>query len=151
MPRLVAVADNLHQKRVVDDQEFGWLLSDIDEYNEHVSETKVSLLESVGRQRLKEEEEERDKRKALRSSGDPLLDPDDVLADAVDPDMGEYPDMQDEGEGEAADEEEKGPDLLLREAAHIVADMAGLQSDLNLLDQQFAQLNAQTTKDPKLN
>jgi carboxyl-terminal processing protease len=151
LSRLVAVADNLHQKRVVDDQEFGWLLSDIDEYNEHVSETKVSLLESVGRQRLKEEEEERDKRKALRSSGDPLLAPDDVLADAVDPDMGEYPDMQDEGEGEAEDEEEKGPDLLLREAAHIVADMAGLQSDLNLLNQQFAQLSAQAAEDPKLN
>jgi carboxyl-terminal processing protease len=150
LSRVVAVADNLHQKRVVDDQEFGWLLSDIDEYNEHVSETKVSLLESVGRQRMKEEEEERDKRKALRSSGDPLLDPDDVLADTIDPDMGEYPDMQEE-ESDAGDEEEKGPDLLLREAAHIVADMAGLQSDLELLDQQFAQLNAQTTKDPKLN
>jgi carboxyl-terminal processing protease len=156
LSRVVAVADSLHQKRVIDDQEFGWLLSDIDDYNEHVKETQVSLLESVGRQRLKEEEEEREKRKSLRSSGAPLLDEDDVLADTVDPDLGEYPDMQEandeDGAEEEEEEEEQGPDLLLREAARIVADMVELQSDMGLLEQHFAQLSAQTPEeDSKLN
>jgi carboxyl-terminal processing protease len=153
LSQLVAVADNLHQKRVIEDQEFAWLLSDIDEYNEHVKETQVSLLESVGRQELKEEEEEREKRDALRSSEAPLLAEDDVLADTVDPDLGEYPDMQEaNGDGEDEEEEEQGPDLLLREAARIVADMSGLQSDMGLLEQHLAQLSAQTSEeDAKLN
>jgi carboxyl-terminal processing protease len=152
LSRLVAVADSLHQKRVVEDQEFGWLLSDIDDYNDHVKETRVSLLESVGREKLKEEEEEREKRKALRSSEAPLLAEDDVLADTVDPDMGEYPDMQESNGDDEDEDKDEGPDLLLREAARIVADMAGLQSDMGLLEQHFAQLSAQTAdEDSKLN
>jgi carboxyl-terminal processing protease len=151
LSRLVAVADSLYQKRVVDDQEFGWLLSDIDDFNEHASETRVSLLESVGRQKLKEEEDEREKRKALRSSEDPLLSDDDVLADTVDPDLGEYPDMQEEEDSEADEDEDQGPDLLLREAARIVADMSELQSDMGLLEQHFAQLSDQAPKDTQLN
>ena len=152
LSRLVAVADSLHQKRVIEDQEFGWLLSDIDDYNEHVKETRVSLLESVGREKLKEEEDEREKRKALRSSEAPLLAEDDVLADTVDPDMGEYPDMQESNGDDEDEDKDEGPDLLLREAARIVADMAGLQSDMGLLEQHFAQLSAQTAeKDSKLN
>ena len=162
LSRLVAVADSLYQKRVVDDQEFSWLMSDIDDYNEHASEIQVSLLESVGRQKMTEEEEKREKRKALRSSGAPLLDEDNVLADTVDPHRGEYPDMQ-EGEEEAAEAEEgeeaeddqededEGPDLLLREATRIVADMANLQSDTGLLEQHFVQLGDQPSEDPKLN
>jgi hypothetical protein len=122
----------------------------------------VSLLESVGRQKMTEEEEKREKRKALRSSGAPLLDEDNVLADTVDPHRGEYPDMQ-EGEEEAAEAEEgeeaeddqededEGPDLLLREATRIVADMANLQSDTGLLEQHFVQLGDQPSEDPKLN
>jgi carboxyl-terminal processing protease len=152
LSRVVAVADSLYQKRVIEDQEFGWLLSDIDDYNEHVKETRVSLLESVGRQKLKEEEDEREKRKALRSTEAPLLAEDDVLADTVDPDMGEYPDMQESNGDDEDEEQDEGPDLLLREAARIVADMAGLQSDMGLLEQHFAQLSAQTPKeDAKLN
>jgi carboxyl-terminal processing protease len=151
LSRLVAVADSLYQKRVVDNQEFDWLLSDIDDFNEHASETRVSLLESVGREKLKEDEDEREKRKALRSSEDPLLSDDDVLADTVDPDMGEYPDMQEEDDSEASEEEDPGPDLLLREAARIVADMSELQSDMGLLEQHFAQLSDQSPKDSQLN
>jgi carboxyl-terminal processing protease len=162
LSRLVAVADSLYQKRVVDDQEFSWLMSDIDDYNEHASEIQVSLLESVGRQKMTEEEEKREKRKALRSSGAPLLDEDNVLADTVDPHRGEYPDMQ-EGEEEAAEAEEgeeaeddqededEGPDLLLREATRIVADMANLQSDTGLLEQHFVQLGDQPSEDTNLN
>jgi carboxyl-terminal processing protease len=139
LSRLVAVADNRYQGRVVDDREFGWLRSDIDSYNEHASENSVSLLESVGRQKMKEDENKKAERKALRGSEGPLLAEDTIVSDPnLDP--GELAD-EDEGaeEGEAA-EEEQGPDLLLREAARIVADMIELESDLELLERQFAQL-----------
>ena len=36
----------------------------------------------------------------------------------------------------AEEEEDEGPDFLLRESAHIVADMAELGADINLLKQQ---------------
>ncbi|MCH8227158.1 MAG: carboxy terminal-processing peptidase, partial [Proteobacteria bacterium] len=54
MSHMVAVADSRYQVRIVEDQEFSWLLSDIDDYNLHSKEKKVSLLESVGRQKMAE-------------------------------------------------------------------------------------------------
>ena len=44
-------------------------------------------------------------------------------------------------------EEEEGPDLLLREAARIVADMFELGSDMELLERQFVQLSEKTLED----
>jgi carboxyl-terminal processing protease len=150
LSRLVAVADNRHQGRLHEDPEFGWLLSDIEDYNEHADETRVSLLESVGREKLKEAEDKRAQRKAERASGDPLLASGDVLGEASEPGLEDYPDA-DGGDDAAADEEEdEGPDLLLRETARIVADMLELGSDLDLLDRQFAQLAAKTKESPQL-
>jgi len=40
---------------------------------------------------------------------------------------------------------------LLREAARIVADMAELGSDLELLEHQFSQLNAEVPDHQKIN
>jgi len=142
--QLVAVADSRYQGRIVEDKEFDWLQSDIEEFNMHSKETSVSLLESVGREKIKESEAKKAERKAQREAGGPLLEEDSVLAETVNPDLGEYPDMQDEAEatGDEEDEEEQdeGPDLLLREAARIMADMVELE-DLELLERQFAQLN----------
>jgi carboxyl-terminal processing protease len=150
LSRLVAVADNRHQGRLHEDPEFGWLLSDIEDYNEHADETRVSLLESVGREKLKEAEDKRAQRKAERASGDPLLASGDVLGEASEPGLEDYPDA-DGGDDAAADEEEdEGPDLLLRETARIVADMLELGSDLDLLDRQFAQIAAKTKETPQL-
>ena len=142
LSRLVAVADSRYQGRMVENEEFAWLLSDISEFNEHADETRVSLLESVGRQEMKEAEEKRAQRKAQRATTGPLLAADDILAESVDPDLGAYPD--EEQDAAAEDEEEEGPDLLLREAARIVSDMAVLESDIELLERQFAQINAKT-------
>ena len=41
----------------MEDEEFGWLMSDIESYNEHANETSVSLLESKGRELIKEDED----------------------------------------------------------------------------------------------
>ena len=148
LSRLVAVADNRYQGRIGGNEEFTWLLSDISEFNEHAKEKSVSLLESVGRQELKEAEEKQAQRKAQRETGGPLLAADDILAESIDPETGEFPDTEDAEA--AAEEEEEGPDLLLREAARIVADMVVLESDIDLLERQFAQLSAKPHDDPKL-
>jgi carboxyl-terminal processing protease len=148
LSRLVAVADNRYQGRIGENEEFAWLLSDISEFNEHAEEKSVSLLETVGRQELKEAEEKQARRKAQRETGGPLLAADDILADAIDPETGEYPDTEDAEVAE--DEAEEGPDLLLREAARVVADVVVLESDIELLERQFAQLSAKPHDDPKL-
>ncbi|NIQ96535.1 MAG: hypothetical protein GWN87_21835, partial [Desulfuromonadales bacterium] len=72
LSRLVAVADNRHQGRLSTDQEFTWLMNDIQDYNRHAEETEISLLESVGRQKMEEAKEKKAKRKAQSASGAPL-------------------------------------------------------------------------------
>ena len=47
--------------------------------------------------------------------------------------------------------EEEGPDLLLRETARIVGDVVELESDLQLLDLKFSQLNVKDPAAPQLN
>lgn len=153
LSRLVAVADNRYQERMVSDQEFGWLLSDIDDFNEHLDETQVSLLESTARKEMEESEAKRAERKAARGDSGPLVNADDVLAASLDPEGGEFDEEAVEPEGaEGAEEEDEGPDLLLREAARIVADMVELQADMDLLERQFARITAKTAEgDPQLN
>jgi carboxyl-terminal processing protease len=150
LDHLVAVADNRYQERIVGNQEFDWLQSDIDSYNERESETRVSLLESVGREKMKEEEARKAKRKELRENGTPLLESGSV-ANGMDPHRGEYPDMAEDAETEDEEDADRGPDLLLREAAHVVADMIELESDLELLERQFAQLPEEARKKHEIN
>jgi carboxyl-terminal processing protease len=151
--QVVAVADSRYQGRIIGDREFGWLQSDIDVYNERSNETRISLLESVGREKMKEDEAKKAERKALQEAGKPLLE-EGVVAD-INPEMGEYPDMAEDSEdSEEADDDEEaddGPDLLLRESARIVADMIELESDLELLQRQFTQLPEDTPEDHKIN
>jgi carboxyl-terminal processing protease len=151
--QVVAVADSRYQGRIIGDREFGWLQSDIDVYNERSNETRISLLESVGREKMKEDEAKKAERKALQEAGKPLLE-EGVVAD-INPEMGEYPDMAEDSEdSEEADDDEEaddGPDLLLRESARIVADMIELESDLELLQRQFTQLPEDKPEDHKIN
>ena len=150
LSQLVAVADNRYQARIIDDEEFGWLKSDIDHYNERAAETSVSLLESVGRQRMKEEEEKKAERKAKQEASGPLLAEGGALV-APDPELGDVDDVDSAtGEDDAEEEDEKGPDLLLRETARIVADMVELESDLELLKQKFAQLDEDAPEQPQI-
>ena len=62
-----------------------------------------------------------------------------VNAPELDPELADFD--EEEAEAEEEEEEEAGPDLLLRETARIVADMVELESDLDLLKRQFAQLD----------
>ena len=138
LSQLVAVADSRYRDRILDDEEFGWLRSDIDSYNEHANETSVSLLESKGRELIKEDEERKAERKAKQNAaGGPLLDEENEVL-AQNPELGDFTEDDESSEEE---EEEEGPDLFLREASRIVSDMVELQSDLDLLKSQFAQID----------
>ena len=152
---MVAVTDNRYQGRIGDNEEFSWLLSDITEYNVQADEKSVSLLESVGREKLTEAEAKRAERKAKRESLDPLLNEDSVLAVSpnpeVDADLEDAEEVAAQDEEDEEEEEDEGPDLLLREAARIVADMAELESDLELLEHQFSQLNSDGPGPGKIN
>ena len=153
LSHMVAVADSRYQVRIVEDQEFSWLLSDIDDYNLHSKEKKVSLLESVGRQKMAEEQTKRAQRKAKRNTLDSVGSDENVLADAsiavtsiVD---GSDDEVGDDEMGD--DEEESRPDFLLRETAWIVADIAELESNQELLERRFSQLNAAAGEHQKIN
>ena len=153
LSRMAAVTDSRYQGRIGDNEEFSWLLNDINEYNVHAGEKSVSLLESVGREKMTEAEAKRTERKAKRDGLDPLLSEESVLAVSPNPE-GEA-DLEDTADaaadGEEEEEEDEGPDLLLREAARIVADMAELGSDVELLEHQFSQLNAEVPDHQKIN
>lgn len=153
LSHMVAVADSRYQVRIVEDQEFSWLLSDIDDYNLHSKEKKVSLLESVGRQKMAEEQTKRAQRKAKRNTLDSVGSDENVLADAsiavtsiVD---GSDDEVGDDEMGD--DEEESRPDFLLLETARIVVDIAELESNQELLERRFSQLNAAAGEHQKIN
>ena len=159
---MVAVADNRYQSRIGENQEFGWLLTDIDDYNVHSKEKKVSLLESVGREKMAEDEARRAERKAERSLLDPALSDENALAETSSPETSDDSvDAIAEGDteegdnavadGEEEEEEEEGPDFLLRETARIVADIAELDSNQELLERRFTQLNAEVQEQQKIN
>jgi len=146
LSRLVAVASSRYQDRMHHDEEFNWLLADIDEYNKKSGETRVSLLESVAREEMAEEKAKRDKRKSEKEGSDPLVKSDDVLVEENFDEFSEAP-----AADEDTEESEEGPDLLLREAARIVGDVTELESDMDLLDRKFSQLSAKQQATPKLN
>ena len=158
---MVAVADNRYQGRIGENQEFGWLLTDIDDYNVHSKEKKVSLLESVGREKMAEDEARRAERKAERSLLDPALSDENALAETSSPETSDDSvDAIAEGDAEEGDnavadgeeeEEEEGPDFLLRETARIVADIAELDSNQELLERRFTQLNAENQEPQTIN
>ena len=137
LSQLAAVADFRYQGRVAGDEEFAWLLSDIAEFNSHKDDTEVSLLEETRRAEIDQREAKRKEREA--NGNGPLVKEDDVLAEAEAANI-------DEGDDPAAsdEEEDEGPDLLLRESARIVRDIVELDGDHQLLATQFSQLSAKT-------
>ena len=152
LSRMVAVANSRYQARIVEDQEFSWLLSDIEDYMLHSKEKKVSLLESVGRQKMAEGETRRAERKAKRDALDSVWSDENMLAEASITDASdESVDSDTPGDVEVGDEEEIRPDFLLRETARIVADVAELESNQELLERRFSQLNAAAEEHQKIN
>ena len=148
LSRVIAVAKSRYQKRIKGEEEFKWLLDDIKEYNAKSGKTRVSLLESTARAEMAEEKAKRDKRKAEKKNADPLVKSDDVLAEEDEDEYGDDAAAAAKAEANAA---KQGPDLLLRETARIVGDVSELESNLDLLNLQFSQLNAKQEATPKLN
>jgi len=72
------------------------------------------------------------------------------MSESPNPELGT--ELRDDDEtDEEVDEVDEGPDLLLREAARIVADQAELESNLELLENQFTQLSVQENENDVIN
>lgn len=146
LSQLAAVAGDRFATRMHADEEFDWLMSDIDEFNRKSGRTSVSLLESSARQEMEQAEAKRQQRKDKLNGASPLVNSDDVLIED-DPES-----FEDETavaqESSTADE---GPDLLLRETARIVVDAAELAADRDLLNRQFTQIHKSEPSAPQLN
>jgi len=138
LDRMVAVADFRYQDRIEDDQEFNWLLSDVEEFNLTKDKTEISLLETTRREEMDEDEAKREARKAAQEDNGPLLEESDTLADGGEPAEATVDD-DDDATGEEEEEDDR-PDLLLRESARIVGDMIELGSDEPALARQFSLL-----------
>jgi carboxyl-terminal processing protease len=142
MGQMMAVADFRYQGRIADNQEFGWLLSDVEEFNQNKDKKEISLLESARREELDKDKAKREARKAALGENGPLLEDSDALVDAGAPPEATIDDS-DEADSEE-DEDDDRPDLLLRESARIVGDMIELNGDVSALARQFSQLNKAT-------
>jgi len=137
LDRMVAVADFRYQDRIANNQEFGWLISDVEEFNLNKDKKEISLLESTRREEMEKNEAKREARKAARDSNGPLLEESDALAAT-----GVPVEATADGEDDASEEEEDDdrPDLLLRESARIVGDMIELGIDEPTLAHHFSLL-----------
>ncbi len=138
LDRMVAVADFRYQDRIIDNQEFGWLISDVEEFNLNKDKKEISLLESTRREEMDEDEAKREARKAARENNGPLVEESDALAGVGEPVEATVDDDDDEATEEEEDDDR--PDLLLRESARIVGDMIELNSDEPTLARQFSLL-----------
>jgi carboxyl-terminal processing protease len=134
MYRMVAVADFRYQDRIADNQEFKWLMSDVEEFNLNKDKKVISLLESERRDEKDKIEAKRKARKAARDDNGPLLEESDALIVVGEP-IEATIDTDD-----SDDEDDDRPDLLLRESARIVGDMIELGGDEPTLALQFSLL-----------
>jgi len=142
--KIVAVSNARFQQRIVNDKEFGWLQSDVEEFNDNKDKKDISLLESVRREQMEKDKAKRAARKAERDDNGPLFEPTDALATSSQP-VQATADNEDE---DAADKEKDDrPDLLLRESAQIVSDMIELEHDKPLLARQFSLLSKDQASD----
>ena len=133
----MAVADFRYANRIVDNQEFGWLISDVNEFNLNKDKKEISLLESVRRTEMDEDDAKRKARKEAREDNGPLLEESDALADAGEP----VEATVDEGDEATEEEDDDRPDLLLRESARIVGDMVEFDGDMSALAIQFSMIH----------
>jgi carboxyl-terminal processing protease len=143
LDRMAAVADFRYHDRIAHDQEFAWLLSDVEEFNLNKDKKEISLLETTRREEIEKDEAKRAARKAAQSDNGPLLQDSDTLVAAADA-LGT--EEAEAGDGAEEDEDDR-PDLLLRESARIVRDMIELGNDEPALARQFSLLNKTETHD----
>ncbi len=140
LDRMVAVADFRYQDRITGNQEFTWLLSDVEEFNLNKDKKEISLLETMRREEMKKDEAKREARKAAEDDQGPLLEETDTLADADEPVAVTADDEAEATVDAEEDEDDDRPDLLLRESARIVGDMIELGKDEPALARQFSLL-----------
>jgi carboxyl-terminal processing protease len=151
MGRMMAVADFRYQDRISDNQEFNWLLSDVEEFNLNKDKKEMSLLETTRREEMDKAKAKRKARKAAQDNNGPLLEESDTLADVGEPIEAAIEEEEDEEGGEeegvdateedeGEDEDDDRPDLLLRESARIVGDMIELGIDEPTLARHFSLL-----------
>ena len=143
--KMMAVADFRYENRISDSQEFGWLLSDVEEFNRNKDKKEISLLESVRREEMDKDKAKRKARKAARDDHGPLLGDSDALASAGEPIEATANDEDQDGAEEEEDDDR--PDLLLRESARIVGDMVELNGDNSALARQFSLLGKNQAAD----
>jgi carboxyl-terminal processing protease len=137
LDRLAAVTDFRYHGRIATDQEFEWLLNDVEEFNLNKDKKEISLLESTRREELARDEAKRAARKAAQEDNGPLLEESDALAVASESLAADETDSA----ADADEEEDDRPDLLLRESARIVRDMIELGNDEPALAKQFSLLS----------
>jgi len=82
---MMAVADFRYNDRIGGDQEFGWLLSDVEEFNRNKDKKEISLLETERREEMDKNKAKREARKAASDDNGPLLEEEDALAEAGEP------------------------------------------------------------------
>ena len=138
--RMVAVTDFRYLDRISEDQEFNWLISDVNEFNLNKDKKEISLLETTRRVEMDENKAKRKARKAARDDNGPLLEDADALAEAGEP-VEATVDDEDEDGIEGHEDDDDRPDLLLRESARIVGDMIELSKDEPALARQFSALS----------
>ncbi len=143
--QMMAVADFRYGNRIGDNQEFGWLLSDVEEFNLNKDKKEISLLETVRREEMDKDKAKREARKAARDDNGPLLEEQDALADVGEPIEATVDDEEDANAEE--EEDDDLPDLLLRESARVVGDMIEFDGDLSALSSQFSSLGKSEAAD----
>jgi carboxyl-terminal processing protease len=147
LDQMMAVADFRYQDRITENQEFGWLLSDVDEFNKNKDKTEITLLEITRRTDMEEDKAKREARKSAREDNGPLLEETDELIVLGDPPEATVDDDDEDQTEDGVEEEDDRPDLLLRESARIVGDMIELDRDVSALATQFSLLDKDAASD----
>jgi carboxyl-terminal processing protease len=130
-----------HEARAARDQEFQWWAEDVAEYRKQRDRTTISLVEAERRAERDAEEARRARRKAEREAAGLATDiPPRTADDGL---LASERELEEELAREKAEEER--PDVLLREAAHILADaVALLTTDKALAARTFPEKYAAT-------
>lgn len=114
----VPILDERFQKRAMKDQEYRYLIDDLERYKKQQADHTVSLLLSE-RKRERDEQEQRlaDRKKAREQLGKK------AAAEKLDDGL----DFAERAPGsDDADKDEEEPDILLVEAAHVLGDLVSL-------------------------
>ncbi|MCX7557407.1 carboxy terminal-processing peptidase [Xanthomonadaceae bacterium JHOS43] len=137
---LLPLLETRHETRTKADQEFIWWAEDVAEYRRQRAEKSVSLNEATRRAERERNEARRKAREEIRKANGL------ASTDPADSDDGLQADERDVVADAAREEEDKeqSPDVLAREAAHILADAIDLLNADRALAAQVLPARADT-------